>query len=57
LRIGAGVYRATLQLHHIQQKGAVTSLFYPFSSTNAPGSIPNSIFANQDIGWGKNNAI
>ena len=52
LRIGAGV-TGNSAIAPYSTQGAVISLFYPYSSTNAAGSIPNSTFANQDLGWEK----
>jgi hypothetical protein len=52
LRVGAGV-TGNSAIAPYSTQGAVISLFYPFVSANAAGSIPNSIFANQDIGWEK----
>jgi TonB-linked SusC/RagA family outer membrane protein len=52
LRVGAGVTgNSAVQPYSTQ--GAITSLFYPFLSTNAAGSIPNTILANKDLGWEK----
>ena len=52
LRIGAGeTGNSAVQPYSTQ--GAITSLFYPFLSTNAAGSIPNTILANKDLGWEK----
>ncbi|RYY21747.1 MAG: TonB-dependent receptor [Chitinophagaceae bacterium] len=52
LRVGAGV-TGNSAIAPYSTQGAVVSLFYPFTAGNAAGSIPNSIFANQDIGWEK----
>jgi hypothetical protein len=52
LRVGAGV-TGNQAIEPYTTQGSVTSLFYPFSATNSPGSIPNTLFANQDIGWEK----
>lgn len=52
LRIGAGV-TGNSAIGPYSTLGAVTSLFYPYSSANAAGSIPNAILANPDIGWEK----
>jgi len=52
LRVGAGVTgNSAVQPYSTQ--GATTSLFYPFLSTNAAGSIPNAILANKNVGWEK----
>ncbi len=52
LRVGAGVTGNSAIAPYATQ-GPITSLFYPFSSSNAAGSIPNSVLANQDLGWEK----
>lgn len=52
LRIGAGV-TGNSAIGPYSTQGAVTSLFYPYLSANAAGSLPNSTLANQDIGWEK----
>lgn len=52
LRVGAGVTGNSAIAPYATQ-GPVTSLFYPFVASNAAGSIPNSILANQDLGWEK----
>ncbi len=52
LRIGAGV-TGNSAIGPYSTQGAITSLFYPYLSNNAAGSIPNSTLANQDIGWEK----
>jgi TonB-linked SusC/RagA family outer membrane protein len=52
LRIGAGVTGNSAIPPYFTQ-GGVVSLFYPFSSTNSPGSIPNTVLANQELGWEK----
>src|SRR6185437_14190761 len=52
LRVGAGVTgNSAVQPYSTQ--GAITSLFYPYLSTNTAGSIPNSILANVNLGWEK----
>jgi len=51
-RIGAGVTGNSSIPPYFTQ-GGVVSLFYPYSSTNAAGSIPNSVLANQELGWEK----
>ena len=52
LRVGAGVTgNSAVQPYSTQ--GATTSLFYPFLSTNAAGSIPNAILANKNVKWEK----
>ncbi|HYM93053.1 MAG TPA: SusC/RagA family TonB-linked outer membrane protein, partial [Chitinophagaceae bacterium] len=52
LRIGAGVTGNSAIAAYATQ-GGVTSLFYPFLATNVSGSIPNSVLANQNLGWEK----
>jgi TonB-linked SusC/RagA family outer membrane protein len=52
LRIGAGV-TGNSAIDPYATQGALTSLFYPFYKASAAGSVPNSIFANQDLGWEK----
>ena len=52
LRVGAGV-TGNQAIEPYTTQGRVTSLFYPFSATNSPGSIFNTLFANPDIGWEK----
>lgn len=52
LRIGAGV-TGNSAISPYATQGPVTSLFYPFSASNAAGSIPNSTLANQALGWEK----
>jgi TonB-linked SusC/RagA family outer membrane protein len=52
LRVGAGVTGNSAIAPYATQ-GGVTSLFYPFLSTNTSGSIPNAVLANQDLGWEK----
>ncbi len=52
LRLGAGVTGNSAIAPYATQ-GPITSLFYPFVSSNAAGSVPNSVLANQDLGWEK----
>jgi TonB-linked SusC/RagA family outer membrane protein len=52
LRLGLGVTGNSAIAPYATQ-GPISSLFYPFVSTNAAGSIPNSILANQSLGWEK----
>ncbi len=52
LRIGAGVTGNSAIAPYATQ-GPITSLFYPYVSTNVAGSVPNSVLANQDLGWEK----
>jgi TonB-linked SusC/RagA family outer membrane protein len=52
LRIGAGS-TGNSAVDAYTTKGAITSLFYPFVSTITSGSLPSSVFANQDLGWEK----
>ena len=52
LRVGAGVTGNSAIAPYATQ-GPITSLFYPFVASNAAGSIPNSVLANQELGWEK----
>ncbi len=52
LRIGAGV-TGNSGVDAYTTKGAITPLFYPFLSTITAGSLPSSVFANQELGWEK----
>lgn len=52
LRVGAGV-TGNSAIGPYSTQGAVTSLFFPYSSSNAAGSIPNATLANPNIGWEK----
>ncbi|MCX6299270.1 MAG: TonB-dependent receptor [Bacteroidetes bacterium] len=52
LRVGAGVTGNSAIAPYATQ-GPITSLFYPFVSSNAAGSVPNSVLANQQLGWEK----
>ncbi len=52
LRIGAGV-TGNSAVSPYQTQGGITSLFYPFYTSNAAGSIPSSVFANKDLAWEK----
>ena len=52
LRIGAGVTGNSAIAPYATQ-GPVTSLFYPFYTSSSPGSIPNTVLANQELGWEK----
>ncbi|HVG17372.1 MAG TPA: TonB-dependent receptor [Chitinophagaceae bacterium] len=52
LRIGAGV-TGNSGVDPYTTKGAITPLFYPFISAITAGSLPSSVFANQDLGWEK----
>ena len=52
LRIGAGVTGNSAIAPYATQ-GPIISMFYPFVSSNAAGSVPNSVLANQDLGWEK----
>lgn len=51
-RLGAGV-TGNSAVDAYTTKGAITPLFYPFVSTITAGSLPSSVFANQDLGWEK----
>ena len=52
LRVGAGV-TGNSAVDAYQTKGAITPLFYPFVSTTTAGSLPSSVYANQELGWEK----
>jgi TonB-dependent starch-binding outer membrane protein SusC len=52
LRIGVGVTGNSAIAPYATQ-GAITSLFYPFYTSSTPGSIPNTVLANQELGWEK----
>jgi TonB-linked SusC/RagA family outer membrane protein len=52
LRIGAGVTGNSAIAPYATQ-GPTTSLFYPFFTSSTAGSIPNSVLANQELGWEK----
>lgn len=52
LRVGAGVTGNSSIPPYFTQ-GGIVALFYPFSSTNVAGSIPNSVLANQELAWEK----
>ena len=52
LRVGVGV-TGNSSIGAYATQGAITSLFYPFYTTSAAGSIPNSVLANQGLGWEK----
>jgi hypothetical protein len=52
LRIGAGQTGNSAIAPYATQ-GPVTSLFYPFYTSSAAGSIPNSVLANHELGWEK----
>jgi TonB-dependent starch-binding outer membrane protein SusC len=52
LRVGAGV-TGNSGVDAYTTKGAVTPLFYPFVSTTTAGSLPSSVYANQELGWEK----
>ena len=52
LRIGAGV-TGNSAIAPYPTQGGVTSLFYPFYTASAAGSIPSTVFANQELGWEK----
>ncbi len=52
LRAGLGITgNSAVQPYSTQ--GPIISLFYPFSSSNAAGSTPNSLLANQNLKWEK----
>ena len=52
LRLGAGV-TGNSAVDAYTTKGAITPLFYPFGNAITAGSLPSSIFANQELGWEK----
>ncbi len=52
LRIGAG-QTGNSAIAPYATHGPVTSLFYPFYTSSAAGSIPNSVLANHELGWEK----
>jgi hypothetical protein len=52
LRVGAGVTGNSAVVPYTTQ-GAVTSLFYPFYTTNTAGAIPSLEMANLNLGWEK----
>ncbi len=52
LRLGAGVTGNSAIAPYATQ-GPITALFYPFVSSNVAGSVPNSVLANQELGWEK----
>jgi TonB-linked SusC/RagA family outer membrane protein len=52
LRVGAGI-TGNSAVDAYTTKGAISSLFYPFLSTVVAGSLPSSVYANQDLGWEK----
>jgi len=52
LRLGAGVTGNSAIAPYATQ-GAITALFYPFIGVNTAGAIPNSVLANQALGWEK----
>jgi len=50
LRVGAGVTGNSAVPAYATQ-GAITSLFYPFYTTNTAGAIPSLEMANLNLGW------
>lgn len=52
LRLGAGVTGNSAIAPYATQ-GAINALFLPFGATNIAGAIPNSVLANQELGWEK----
>lgn len=52
LRAGIGVTGNSAVAPYSTQ-GAIVSLFYPFSSSNAAGAYVNSLLANQNLKWEK----
>jgi len=52
IRLGVGV-TGNSAIDAYATKGALTSLFYPFSGVLSGGTIPSTTMANQDLGWEK----
>jgi TonB-linked SusC/RagA family outer membrane protein len=52
LRFGVGV-TGNSAISAYATQGALTSLFYPYTSTIGPGVIPSLTLANQSLGWEK----
>jgi TonB-linked SusC/RagA family outer membrane protein len=52
LRLGTGV-TGNSAVSPYRTQGGVTSLFYPFYTACAAGSIPSTVFANKQLGWEK----
>jgi TonB-linked SusC/RagA family outer membrane protein len=52
LRFGVGV-TGNSAINPYATQGAVTSLFYPYTTTITAGAIPSLTFANQTLGWEK----
>ncbi len=53
LRVGYGVV-GNASIPAYTNQGAITSLFYPYGSANAPGALINTLLANQNLRWEKN---
>jgi hypothetical protein len=52
LRVGAGVTGNSAVAPYATQ-GAITSLFYPFYTTNTAGAIPSLEYGKLNLGWEK----
>ena len=52
LRFGVGV-TGNSAINAYATQGAVTPLFYPYTTTITPGTIPPTTFANKSLGWEK----
>lgn len=52
LRLGVGV-TGNSAIDAYATQGALTSLFYPYTSTLTSGTTPSTTMANQDLGWEK----
>ena len=52
LRVGAGV-TGNSAVDPYTTKGAINPLFYPFGSAVTAGTLPASVYANQELGWEK----
>lgn len=52
LRIGVGV-TGNSAIDPYETQGAISSIFYPYSSTLTSGAIPSTTMANKNLGWEK----
>ncbi|WP_262250056.1 SusC/RagA family TonB-linked outer membrane protein [Parapedobacter soli] len=52
LRLGVGV-TGNSAIDPYETQGAISSIFYPYISSLAPGAIPSTTMANQELGWEK----
>ncbi|MGN6296621.1 MAG: SusC/RagA family TonB-linked outer membrane protein [Ginsengibacter sp.] len=52
LRLGTGV-TGNSAVSPYRTQGGVSSLFYPFYTSSAAGSVPSTVFANKQLGWEK----